>query len=167
MARLKLSTCARVLAVLASIGLALLTADASTPDRFAVAISALLAFSGVVVAVFGVWIAVLFPGIVTSLASGTEKEKIPGYKSFGYLILALYRSAFVLCSLVFVTLMVSLSTVSTSAFVLSQAVFFYLCFFALVDCLAQTIGWGEKSVVDGLNTGHLEGATRRIFRHRK
>lgn len=167
MARVNIPTFLRILSVCLSAGLALLVADSSTPDRIAVAISALLAFSGVVVAVFGVWVAVLFPGIVAGLASGVVKESVPGYQSFGYLIKALYRSAFVLSALVFVTLTVSLSTVQTHEFSLAQSFFFFLCFAALVDCFAQTIGWGERSVVEGLNAGHVEGSANRIFRGRR
>lgn len=56
--------------------------------------------SGVIVTIFGIWVAIIYPNFVAALSSGKPINKTPDSERHHRLIKSLYRSSFVLCSAV-------------------------------------------------------------------
>jgi len=68
---------------------------------------ALIGFAGLVVTIFGIWIAVIFPVLSSLLISGKVKQEVSQLARYDVLVCALYKSCFSLTAAFFVFLVLS------------------------------------------------------------
>jgi hypothetical protein len=122
----------------------------------------LAAFSGVVVTVFGIWVAVIFPRLLTGLESGAKAADLPDRSRYDALIKSLYRSCFVLCASFFVLLLTAFADVRSSFLYIAFAFFAWLCFFSIATSLWSSVANGEVAAVVGINDGILKGVVKRV-----
>lgn len=121
----------------------------------------LIGAAGVVVTVFGIWLAVIFPRFVASLGSGIEIGKTEDATRYSVLLKSLYRSATVLCSALFILLILTFfyhASVATSASIFA---FCALCCISLFESLFASIANGELAASDAINQGIVMGVVRR------
>lgn len=147
--------------VVISLCLSMITDPASVDSLIAVS-TGLAAFAGVVVTVFGIWLAVIFPRLMSGLESGVKSEDNPDRDRFNELVKSLYRSCFVLCASFFVLLLISLSGARAGLISLPFSFFAWLCFFSVSSALWSSVANGEVSAVAGINVGILKGVKSRI-----
>jgi len=129
--------------------------------------AAMVALAGVVVTVFGIWVAIIFPGLVAGLESGNKDAARLQMKRYDTLISILYRSCFVLVSSIFVLIVCSFygkSTITLSFFV---AMFVWLAFFSITTSLFVAVGNGELAVSSRIDEGSILGMVRRLRRQGK
>lgn len=136
-----------------------------TPLSVLVAVStAMVALAGVVVTVFGIWVAIIFPKLVDGLESGSAPNSLPQKERYRSLISSLYRSCFILCVSTFVFLVSSLYGNETEFFRASVANFVWLAFFSIVSSLSAAVISGESAVASGINDSLRVGLIRRLRR---
>jgi hypothetical protein len=131
-------------------------------DRMAAVSTALAAFAGVVVTVFGIWVAIIFPKMLAGLESGVKSEGVPERARYRALIESLYRSCFVLCAASLVFLLVSFFGNDSRLFVASFSTFCWLSFSSISSALWVAVMSGEGAVVKGINDGIAAGVRRRV-----
>lgn len=133
-------------------------------ERALAVLNAEAAFAGLVVTVFGIWIAIVFPRMLGGLASGATVEQVPERAKYRSMVRALYRSCFSLCSIVFVTIVLSLYEMGNSWLSRFVSVFCCLCFFSVVASLWGALAEGERAVVVQINSSLVDGVKKRIRR---
>ncbi len=124
-------------------------------------VNAILGASGVVVTVFGIWIAIIFPRFVASLGEGVDLESNPDASRYQTLMKSIYRSAFVLACSLLVLMLISIFWVSSP---IGKAFFFAyaaLSCVSLGECLFASIVDGELTASDAINNGVFVGVVRR------
>lgn len=152
--------------VLVSVALGV-AVPAVAQDKVLSMLAAIAAFAGVVVTVFGIWIAMVFPQLLAGLSSGSSVRDLPERGTYRALVVSLYRSCFVLCAVLFVTIAVTLYGESQDYLVKALAVFGWLSFFSVTAALWGVVAGGERTVVGQINAGILEGVRRRLRRKPK
>jgi hypothetical protein len=125
-------------------------------------VTSLVAVSGVVVTVFGIWIAIIFPRLYEELSSGVHPKASSDNKRYNNLVFSLYRSCFILCTSVFVFLIVSFYPGSGEFYSSAVVVFSWLAFFSIFLALWSSVIIGETSVARGLDSGERKGFIRRF-----
>lgn len=123
---------------------------------------ALIGFAGLVVTIFGIWIAVIFPVLSGLLADGKARREVTQLARYDVLVKALYRSCFSLTVSFFVFLLLSLSPVYSPWVARSGAFFSCLTFIATAWALWSAVWNGEVSVVDGINDSLRTGMIHRF-----
>ncbi|MFA6985225.1 MAG: hypothetical protein WC213_03355 [Arenimonas sp.] len=124
--------------------------------------TALVAFAGLVVTIFGIWIAVIFPAIAQVLTSGVPKGKVPELARYDVLVRALYRSCFSLCSCFFVFLVLSFYSTDGDWLVVFSVFFSWLAFWSIVLALWSAVWTGESAVVNSVNESMRSGLMKRL-----
>lgn len=124
--------------------------------------TALVALASVVVTVFGIWIAVIFPKMLQDLESGRDPKEVPERRRYMSLVAALYKSCFVLCSGFFVFLLLSFYGDQNRLLVGFVAFFSWLAFFSVVQSLWVAVINGEFAVGDGINQKIRKGLLKRV-----
>lgn len=123
---------------------------------------ALIGFAGLVVTIFGIWIAVIFPVLSSLLVDGKAKQEVSQLARYDVLVRALYKSCFSLTATFFVFLVLSFFP-SELKWVSINAIFFsWLVFFSTVLALWSAIWNGEGAVLGGINESIRSGMIRRL-----
>lgn len=123
---------------------------------------ALIGFAGLVVTIFGIWIAVIFPVLSGLLANGKARREVTQLARYDVLVRALYRSCFSLTASFFVFLVLSLCPVYSSWVARSSAFFSCLTFVATAWALWSAVWSGEMGVVGGINNSLRAGMIHRF-----
>lgn len=125
--------------------------------------------SGVIVTIFGIWVAIIYPNFVTALSSGKPLKKTPDSERYARLIKSLYRSSFVLCSAIFLFSIFSSFSIGKETPMSRGAFFAYsaLVFVSISESLFTAIYNGEKSLSIEINKGIFTGFMRRRRRGRR
>lgn len=126
--------------------------------------AAMVALAGVVVTIFGIWVAIIFPRLIAGLESGDKNAAQPQLSRYDTLIAILYRSCFVLVSSIFVLIVCSFygkNTIMLSFFV---AMFIWLAFFSITTSLFVAVGNGELAVSSRIDESSVSGMLRRLRR---
>jgi hypothetical protein len=123
---------------------------------------ALASFAGLVVTIFGIWIAVIFPGMTASLSSGAPAGELPQVGRYRSLVHALYRSCFALCACFVVFLLLSFYGGQGEVLARSVVCFSWLTFCSIALALWTAVFGGEMAVVDGVNGAMRGGLVRRV-----
>ena len=122
---------------------------------------AVIGTAGVVVTVFGIWVAVIFPRFVASLGGGVPASKTDDAKRYQVLLKSLYRAALVLVSSLFVLIIVAFLGEDSAALKGSLCAFVMLSFISLSESLFVSIVNGELAASDAINEGIILGVVRR------
>ena len=101
------------------------------PDVLAV----LVAVSGVIVTVFGIWIAVILPRLLDRLDSGEKPSEISDKKRYKALMSSLYRSCFSLCTSTLMLVLVVFHGNGSDLQIRFITVFIWLTVFSLIGSL--------------------------------
>lgn len=125
-------------------------------------LKALIGFSGVVVTIFGIWIAIIFPSFTSELAGGTSLADSSRADRYNSLISSLYRSCFSLTASFFVFLVASLHGQGSDFYSKSLVLFSFLVFFSIACALWSSVLNGEVEVVGQINDGILDGFKKRF-----
>jgi len=125
-------------------------------------LAALVAMSGVVVTVFGIWAAIIFPRLLGNLGSGQKPESVPEQARFDALVSALYSCAFVLCACVFVLILTAFYEQALWLFNPAVACFSWLCFFSVWKSLWRALVHGELAANHGINQSRAAGLLPRL-----
>ncbi|QNN78038.1 hypothetical protein IAE60_00910 [Pseudoxanthomonas mexicana] len=121
----------------------------------------LIGAAGVVVTVFGIWIAIIYPRYVTSLESGAKPSNIEDAGRYKVLMTSLFRSAFTLVLSLFLLIVIGVFGVASP---LLPAPFFFFSMMALVsigESLMASIASGDSSAAKSLDEGAMKGARTR------
>lgn len=123
---------------------------------------ALIGFAGLVVTIFGIWIAVIFPVLSGLLVDGKARREVSQLARYDTLVQALYRACFSLTASFFIFMV--LSFCSEYSILLTRCVSFFswLVFMATAWALWSAIWNGEGAVVGGINDSLKKGVVRRI-----
>lgn len=125
-------------------------------------LKALIGFAGLVVTIFGIWIAVIFPVLSGLLADGKARQEVSQLARYDVLVRALYRACFALTVSFFVFLILSFHS-GWSLWLARVTVFFsWLVFFATAWALWSAIWNGESAVSTGVNGSVRIGLVRRM-----
>lgn len=123
---------------------------------------ALIGFAGIVVTIFGIWIAVIFPVLSGLLVDGKARQEVSQLARYDVLVRALYRACFSLTASIFVFLTLSFS-VTYNEWVARAGVYFsWLVFIATSSALWSAVWNGEGGVVSGINQSMKLGMLKRI-----
>lgn len=123
---------------------------------------ALIGFAGLVVTIFGIWIAVIFPVLSGLLADGKAKQEVSELARYDTLVRALYRACFSLTACFLVFLILSFCA-EISPCVARLSVFFsWLTFSATAWALWSAVWNGEGAVVGGVDASVKKGLVRRV-----
>lgn len=123
---------------------------------------ALIGFAGLVVTIFGIWIAVIFPVLSGLLADGTARQEVSQLTRYDVLVRALYRACFSLTASFLVFLVLSFQS-GGSAFLFRSAAFFsWLAFASTAWALWAAIWNGEGAVVSGVDESLRKGVVKRF-----
>lgn len=131
-------------------------------DRMSAIATALAAFAGVVVTVFGIWVAIIFPRLLAGLEAGAKSQEMPERVRYRALIESLYRSCFVLCASSLVFLLISFFGNDTKFFAKAFSAFCWLSFLSISSSLWKAVVSGDGAVAAGMSDGILTGTRRRI-----
>ena len=123
---------------------------------------ALIGFAGLVVTIFGIWIAVIFPVLSGLLSDGKVKREVIQLARYDALVRSLYRSCFTLTACFFVFLILSFVSVFSPQVAKLSAMFSWLAFVSTAWALWSAIWSGEGAVVDGVNESLRKGVVRRF-----
>lgn len=123
---------------------------------------ALIGFAGLVVTIFGIWIAVIFPVISGLLVDGKAKKEVSQLARYDTLVRALYRACFSLTACFFVFLVLSFSSNFTPWVARASSFFSWLTFLATTSALWSAVWNGEDAVVSGVDASVRTGLVRRI-----
>lgn len=149
-----------VLAVLC-IGAGIFSSEAK-PDVINNLLSALAAFAGVVVTIFGIWVAVIFPTMLQGIEKGHGVSGRASLQKYNLLISSLYASCFTLSATFFVFLLNAFSSVGTSFYRTSIASFVWLAFVSIVIALWKAVASGEWAAGEGINESGWKGLKVRL-----
>lgn len=122
----------------------------------------LIGFAGLVVTIFGIWIAVIFPVLSGLLANGKVKREVTQLARYDALVRSLYRSCFTLTACFFVFLVLSFIPVVSPWVARFSAMFSWLAFVSVAWALWSAIWSGEGAVVGGVNESLRKGVVRRF-----
>lgn len=121
----------------------------------------LIGLAGVVVTIFGIWVAVIFPAAVGKISSGVSRDKVPQLVKYDSLVVSLYRACFSLSACFFVFLLLSFFG-SSGSWVRRFSVFFcWLGFISVVAALWSSLWSGESAVVLKINDAIKSGFLKR------
>lgn len=123
---------------------------------------ALIGFAGLVVTIFGIWIAVIFPVLSSLLSSGKTKHDVAQVARYDVLIRALYRACFTLTAAFFVFLILSFCHDYSLWVAKAGAFFSWLAFIATAWALWSAVCNGEGAVAGGINDSLRVGVARRF-----
>lgn len=123
---------------------------------------ALIGFAGVVVTIFGIWIAIIFPVLSGLLSKGQARADVPQLAKYDVLVESLYRACFSLTASFFVFLMLSFYSNDSTWLARAAAFFSWLAFVATASALWSAILGGEGAVVEGINDSLRRGVVRRV-----
>jgi len=123
---------------------------------------ALIGFAGLVVTIFGIWIAVIFPVLAGLLEDGKTRKEVTQLARYDVLVRALYRSCFSLTASFFVFLVLSFCSISSPWVARAAALFSWLAFVATAWALWSAVWNGEGAVVGGINDSIRAGLVRRF-----
>lgn len=122
---------------------------------------AIIGTAGVVITVFGIWIAIIFPRFVSSLGEGVEASKMDDSRRYKVLLVSLYRSALTLSAALVALLLVSFFPFQTKALAALMLFFSALCCISLFESLFSSVANGESAATDAINQGVVLGVVRR------
>lgn len=129
-------------------------------SRVAGLIGTLIAVEGVVVTIFGIWIAIIFPAYVAGQGKNDGSEAREGAR-YRALLKSLYRSCFILCAgcicLLAVTFFVSYADFFSGAIFCFCA----LSLFSLFESLWTAVWVGDVSAASKLNVARKQGVLHR------
>ena len=129
-------------------------------------LSSLIGVAGVVITVFGIWVAVIFPRFVQTLSAGEGLGENPDHLRYQAIMGSLYRASFDLCACL-VTLILLLTATSMTPTLRAAFVFFAaMCAISLGEALASSIVSGDRSSSDSINAGIRKGMMGRRRRVR-
>lgn len=117
--------------------------------------------AGVVVTVFGIWIAIIFPRLSQSIEVGADRRNLPENLRYRRLLASLARASVVLIGSLFLVVVLPFSNDSSSLLRFLVAVFGVLCVISLGESLLLAIVDGEGAVSDELQTKARAGFFRR------
>lgn len=123
---------------------------------------ALIGFAGLVVTIFGIWIAVIFPVLSGLLADGKAKQEVSELTRYDTLVRALYRACFALTACFLVFLVLSFSSYFDVWVARSSVFFSWLAFSSTAWALWSAVWNGESAVVGGVNVSVRKGLIRRV-----
>lgn len=121
---------------------------------------------GVVVTVFGIWLAVIFPRFVASLGNGVPLAETADAQRYNVLMRSLYRSAFVLISALGLLVVSTFFPADTPEFRSALCAYSMLSLLALAESLFSSIANGELAATEAINHGVVVGVVRRRRRQR-
>lgn len=126
--------------------------------------TSMVGLAGVVVTVFGIWVAVIFPKMLANVELSEANAGTNDKRRYDVLISSLYRSCFTLCANLFVFIVVSfyVADLSSRFFTFSVVGFLWLSFFSIVESLWSAVTNGELSAVDSLNKSAGIGLLKRL-----
>lgn len=151
---------ASAIAFLCSISLAAGLRE-SAPPNYVDLVVALIGASGVVVTVFGIWVAIIFPRFVASLGNGVPAENQNDAHRYKVLIESLYRSAATLSSCIFILIITSFFHANSNEYKIAFCFFALSCSLSLCESLFLSISSGELAASDAINNGIMVGVIRR------
>lgn len=122
-------------------------------------VSALIAVAGVVVTVFGIWIAVIYPGFVSGLREGAAISSHEGER-YRALLSSLYRSGLVLCLSTLCLFLLTFYDTHESFFPLAISSFCAFSVVSIIESLWGAIRSGDSSANDAINRGRVSGSHR-------
>lgn len=123
---------------------------------------ALIGFAGLVVTIFGIWIAVIFPVLSGLLVNGKAKQEVSQLARYDVLVQALYRACFCLTASFFVFLVLSFCSDYSDFLIRAASFFSWLVFVATAWALWSAVWNGEGAVVGGIDDSLRRGLVRRI-----
>jgi len=129
-------------------------------------LTAIITVAGVVVTVFGIWIAVIFPRLLSRIKAGENVSNEAEGRRYFLLIESLYRSGFVLCASCLVFFLVSFFSDYRTFFHPVIFCFCFFCLFSLFESLWVAIWMGESSSISKINEARLEGVVQRRRRRK-
>ncbi|MFC5441660.1 hypothetical protein [Rhodanobacter ginsenosidimutans] len=121
----------------------------------------IISVEGVVVTIFGIWIAIIFPRLFGVIQDGEDFRHVRDNDRYNALVESLYRSCFVLCAACFVFFLVSFFDQYASFFFPSVFCFCAYSLFSLYESLWTSVWMGEAASVERLNDARTSGALRR------
>ncbi|MEZ5484581.1 MAG: hypothetical protein R3F01_05415 [Lysobacteraceae bacterium] len=125
------------------------------------AITTLVGLAGVVVTVFGIWVAIIFPRVLSGLESGSSMASLPEKSRFDSLISSLYKSCFVMSAAGFVLILVVFYGSDDIYLAMTIVFFCWLSFFSLVSSLWVAVINGEVAAGHGVNVSNRKGTIER------
>jgi hypothetical protein len=132
------------------------------PDVANNLLSALAAFAGVVVTVFGIWVAVIFPAMLQGIQDGRDGSGRASLQKYNLLIKSLYASCFTLSATFFVFLVNAYLFSDTGLYRASIASFVWLSFVSIVISLWRAVVSGEWVAGEGINESNWKGLKARL-----
>jgi hypothetical protein len=125
--------------------------------------------SGVVVTIFGIWVAIIYPNFVAALNGGVPLNSTSESERYKKLIKSLYRSSFVLCSTIFLLSVFSVFPMTKETPFSRGSFFAYaaLVFVSISESLFYAIYNGEKALSIEINKGIFSGVMKRRRRGRR
>jgi hypothetical protein len=123
---------------------------------------ALIGFAGLVVTIFGIWIAVIFPVLSGLLVDGKAKQEVSQLVRYDVLVQALYRACFCLTASFFVFLILSFCSTYSDSLVRAASFFSWLVFVATAWALWSAVWNGEGAVVGGIDDSLKKGVVKRF-----
>lgn len=137
---------------------------APMPDKATIVnvLTALVAASGVVVTVFGIWAAIIFPRLLIGLRSGSAPNNLSEQSRYDSLVGALYCSALDLGANALVLILAGIYWRKEQCFSVLVVTFVWLSFFSIAQALASALINGELAANDGINGGRVVGLIQRL-----
>lgn len=111
---------------------------------------ALAAVAGVVVTVFGIWVAIIFPRLLATLESGVAPQDAEDASKYRALIGALYSSGFTLCAIMVVTLLLTLYELDEYGLMIAST-FCWLALFSVSYSFWSSVISGDGAAVEVIN----------------
>lgn len=131
--------------------------------------TSMVGLAGVVVTVFGIWVAIIFPRMLSGIESGSADDASKDKDRYHNLIKSLYRSCLVLCAnlFVFITSSIYGSDIKSQFFSSAVVTFLWLSFFSIISSLWGAVFHGELTAVSAINVSEGKGLLKRLRRRGK
>lgn len=142
----------------------LLAANSPEPQAYD-HLQALASGAGVVVTVFGIWIAIIYPLLGQQVEGGADRRTLPENFRYRRLLESLARASIVLIGSLLLVVVLPYSSGSTWLLRFLVAIFGVLCVISLAESLLFALVAGEAGATDGLSSRARSGFLKR--RNRK
>ncbi|AVP99300.1 hypothetical protein C7S18_19945 [Ahniella affigens] len=143
--------------------LGLLTPVAAS-SRMTGILVALISLSGVTVTVFGIWVAIIFPKLVSEVESGGKTSGDAERQKYDALIDSLYSACLTMCAGMIVLMVHAFFRNESQWLLRALGIFCWLSLFSMIRSLWISVMSGEVLLANEVNRGLLAGLTRRLIR---
>lgn len=148
-------------ALLVALTIVSLGIDSVDMEKISTLLGVIISIEGVVVTIFGIWIAIIFPRLFGVIELGAKAGGVRDNVRYRALIESLYRSCFVLCAACIVFFLVSFFNRYATFFFASIFCFCSYSLLSLFESLWTSVWMGEGASVDRLNDARVSGALHR------